>query len=161
MFTCSGGERIDMSDIDGQIKKAILYLQKKEKEATQNEKKFVRVACAEIERQAKTLMRDAAVDMEKTYGKRGHHPSLPGNAPAPDTGTLMRSITHEVREENGEVVGVVGVVGSTLRNPDYPKFLEFGTSKMKPRPWLSTAIEKSQNFMVQAFQTIMKGEDGK
>ena len=150
-----------MSDIDGQIKKAILYLQKKEKEATQNEKKFVRVACAEIERQAKTLMRDAAVDMEKTYGKRGHHPSLPGNAPAPDTGTLMRSITHEVREETGEVVGVVGVVGSTLRNPDYPKFLEFGTSKMKPRPWLSTAIEKSQNFMVQAFQTIMKGEGDK
>ena len=58
MFTCSRGERIDMSDIDGQIKKAILYLQKKEKEATQNEKKFVTVACAEIERQAKTLMRD-------------------------------------------------------------------------------------------------------
>lgn len=158
MFTGSRGERIGMSDIDRQIKKAILYLQKKEKEATQNEKKFVRVACAEIERQAKTLMRDTAVDMEKTYGKRGHHPSLPGNAPAPDTGTLMRSITHEVREENGEVVGVVG---STLRNPDYPKFLEFGTSKMKPRPWLSTAIEKSQNFMEQAFQTIMKGEDGK
>ena len=147
-----------MSDIDGQIKKAILYLQKKEKEATQNEKKFVTVACAEIERQAKTLMRDTAVDMEKTYGKKGHHPSLPGNAPAPDTGKLMRSITHEVREENGEVVGVVG---STLRNPDYPKFLEFGTSKMKPRPWLSTAIEKSQIFMVQAFQTIMKGEGGK
>ena len=158
MFTGSRGERIGMSDIDGQIKKAILYLQKKEKEATQNEKKFVTVACAEIERQAKTLMRDTAVDMEKTYGKKGHHPSLPGNAPAPDTGTLMRSITHEVREENGEVVGVVG---STLRNPDYPKFLEFGTSKMKPRPWLSTAIEKSQNFMTQAFQTIMKGEDGK
>lgn len=147
-----------MSDIDRQIKKAILYLQKKEKEATQNEKKFVTVACAEIERQAKTLMRDTAVDMEKTYGKKGHHPSLPGNAPSPDTGKLMRSITHEVREENGEVVGIVG---STLRNPDYPKFLEFGTSKMKPRPWLSTAIEKSQNFMVQAFQTIMKGEDGK
>ena len=73
----------------------------------------------------------------------------------------MRSITHEVREENGEVVGVVGVVGSTLRNPDYPKFLEFGTSKMKPRPWLSTAIEKSQNFMEQAFQSIMKGEGDK
>lgn len=158
MFIGSRGERIDMSDIDGQIKKAILYLQKKEKEATQNEKKFVTVACAEIERQAKTLMRDTAVDMEKTYGKRGHHPSLPGNAPAPDTGTLMRSITHEVREENGEVVGIVG---STLRNPDYPKFLEFGTSKIKPRPWLSTAIEKSQNFMVQAFQKIMKGEGDK
>ena len=147
-----------MSDIDGQIKKAILYLQKKEKEATQNEKKFVTVACAEVERQAKTLMRDTAVDMEKTYGKKGHHPSLPGNAPAPDTGTLMRSIAHEIKQERDEVIGNVG---SILRNPDYPKFLEFGTSKMKPRPWLSTAIEKSQNFMEQAFQKIMKGEGDK
>ena len=146
-------------DLQKQIGKIILDLQKKEKETVQNEKKFVTVACAEIERQAKTLMRDTAVDMEKTYGKRGHHPSLPGNAPAPDSGTLMRSITHEVTVEGNEVTGLVG---STLRNPDYPKFLEFGTSKgLKPRPWLSTAIEKSQNFMVQAFQTIMKGEGDK
>lgn len=145
-----------MSDLQSQIGEIILDLQKKAEEAEKKEKKFVTVACAEIERQAKTLMRDTVVDMGKTYGKRGHHPSLPGNAPAPDTGTLMRSVTHEVRQEGGEITGIVG---STLRNPDYPKFLEYGTSKMKPRPWLSTAIEKSQNFMVQAFQKIMKGED--
>lgn len=145
-------------DLQKQIGKIILDLQKKEKETVQNEKKFVTVACAEIERQAKTLMRDTVVDMEKTYGKKGHHPSLPGNAPAPDTGTLMRSVTHEVMVEGNEVIGLVG---STLRDPDYPKFLEFGTSKMKPRPWLSTAIEKSHNFMVQAFQSIMKGEGDK
>ena len=145
-------------DLQKQIGKIILDLQKKEKETVQNEKKFVTVACAEIERQAKTLMRDTVVNMEKTYGKKGHHPSLPGNAPAPDTGTLMRSVTHEVTVEGNEVTGLVG---SIYRNPDYPKFLEFGTSKMKPRPWLSTAIEKSQNFMVQAFQSIMKGEGDK
>ena len=158
MFTGSRGERIDMRDINKQLKDFSVALSKYREGVHEKETKFVTVACAEIERQAKTLMSDTAVDMEKTYGKRGHHPSLPGNAPAPDTGTLMRSITHEVREENGEVIGIVG---STLRNPDYPKFLEFGTSKMKPRPWLSTAIEKSQNFMVQAFQKIMKGEGDK
>ena len=158
MFTGSRGERIGMSDINKQLKDFSVALSKYRESVHEKETKFVTVACAEVERQAKTLMRDTAVDMEKTYGKRGHHTSLPGNAPAPDTGTLMRSITHEVREENGEVVGVVG---STLRNPDYPKFLEFGTSKMKPRPWLSTAIEKSQNFMEQAFQSIMKGEGDK
>lgn len=158
MFTCSRGERISMSDINKQLKDFSVALSKYRESVHEKETKFVTVACAEIERQAKTLMRDTAVDMEKTYGKRGHHPSLPGNAPAPDTGTLMRSITHEIRQESDEVIGIVG---STLRNPDYPKFLEFGTSKMKPRPWLSTAIEKSQNFMVQAFQTIMKGEGDK
>jgi HK97 gp10 family phage protein len=144
-----------MSDIQKQIKAFTVALQKKQKQAKANEKKFVTVACAEVERQAKTLMRDTVTDANKTYGKRGHHPSLPGNAPAPDTGELMRSITHEVVEENGEIIGRVG---STIKNPDYPKFLEYGTSKMKPRPWLSLAIEKSQNFMVQAFQKIMKEE---
>lgn len=147
-----------MADFADQIKTLSMFLEKTEKEIQGREKKFVTVACAEIERQAKTLMRDTAVDMEKTYGKKGHHPSLPGNAPAPDTGTLMRSITHEIKQERDEVIGNVG---SILRNPDYPKFLEFGTSKMKPRPWLSTAIEKSQNFMEQAFQKIMKGEGDK
>lgn len=142
-------------DFGKQIKTLTMYFEKETKEIQAKEKKFVTVACAEVERQAKTLMRDATVDPNKTYGKRGHHPSVPGSAPAPDSGELMRSVTHEVTIENGEVVGKVG---SILRNPDYPKFLEFGTSKMKPRPWLSAALEKSQNFMVQAFQSIMRGK---
>ena len=149
-------------DFGKQIKTLTMYFEKEAKEIQAKEKKFVTVACAEVERQAKTLMRDATVDSNKTYGKRAHHPSVPGSAPAPDSGELMRSVTHEVTVENGEVVGKVG---SIIRNPDYPKFLEFGTSKMefgtskmKPRPWLSAALEKSQNFMVQAFQSIMGGK---
>lgn len=146
-----------MADFADQIKTLSMFLEKTEKEIQRREKKFVTVACAEIERKAKTEMRDTVVDMEKTYGKKGHHPSMPGHAPAPDSGTLMRSVTHEVKIEGDEVVGLVG---SILRNPDYPKYLEFGTSKgLKPRPWLSTAIEKSHNFIVQAFQKIIKGEE--
>lgn len=143
-------------DFSKQIKTLSMYLEKTEKEVESKEKQFVTVACAEVERQAKTAMRDTTVDMSKTYGKRGHHPSFPGNAPAPDSGELMRSITHEVTVENGEVVGKVG---SILRNPDYPKFLEYGTSKMKPRPWLSLALVRSHSFMVQAFQRIMRGKE--
>lgn len=143
-------------DFSKQIKTLSMYLNKAEKEVKSKEKQFLTVACAEVERQAKTAMRDTTVDMSKTYGKRGHHPSFPGNAPAPDSGELMRSITHEVTVEGEEVIGKVG---SILRNPDYPKFLEYGTSKMKPRPWLSTALERSHNFMVQAFQKIMRGKE--
>lgn len=144
-----------MNDFQKQLKDFSVALEKYRESTHEKETKFVTVACAEIERKAKTLMKDTVVDVSKSYGSKGHHPSFPGNAPAPDTGELMRSITHEVKQKSGEVVGVVG---STLRNPDYPKFLEFGTSKMKPRPWLSKAIEESQNFLVQAFQQIMKGE---
>lgn len=145
-----------MADFADQIKTLSMFLEKTEKEIQRREKKFVTVACAEIERKAKTEMRDTLVNPAVTYGKKRHHPSMPGHAPAPNGGTLMRSVTHEVKVEGDEVVGLVG---STLRNPDYPKYLEYGTSKMKPRPWLSTAIEKSHNFIVQAFQKIMKGEE--
>lgn len=145
-----------MADFADQIKTLSMFLEKTEKEIQGREKKFVTVACAEIERKAKTEMRNTLVNPAVTYGKKGHHPSMPGHAPAPDSGTLMRSVTHEVKVEGNEVVGLVG---SILRNPDYPKYLEYGTSKMKPRPWLSTAIEKSHNFIVQAFQKIMKGEE--
>ena len=82
-----------MSDINKQLKDFSVALSKYREGVHEKETKFVTVACAEIERQAKTLMRDTAVDMEKTYGKRGHHPSLPGNAPAPDTGTGARRQT--------------------------------------------------------------------
>ena len=145
-----------MADFADQIKTLSMFLEKTEKEIQGREKKFVTVACAEIERKAKTEMRNTLVNPAVTYGKKNHHPSMPGHAPSPDSGTLMRSVTHEVKVEGNEVVGLVG---SILRNPDYPKYLEYGTSKMKPRPWLSTAIEKSHNFIVQAFQKIMKGEE--
>ena len=111
--------------------------------ADKDKVKFVTYACAEVERVAKTSMRDTTVNPDVTYGK--HHPSMPGYAPAPDTGTLMQSVTHSVEvDSNGEVYGEVG---SILKNPDYPRYLEFGTSKMQPRPWLSPAFEKSRAFI--------------
>lgn len=128
-------------------------LQRKQQKAENDCKKFVTYSCAEVERTAKTLMRDTSVDMNKTYGKKGHHPSLPGKAPAPDTGTLLQSITHSVKVTKD---GAEGEVGSILRNPDYPAFLEYGTSKMKPRPWLSAALIKCQSFMTNLKRSLFK-----
>ena len=65
MFTGSRGERIDMSDINKQLKDFSVALSKYREGVHEKETKFVTVACAEIERQAKTLMRDTAVDMRK------------------------------------------------------------------------------------------------
>ena len=87
------------------LKTLTMYFEKEAKEIQAKEKKFVTVACAEVERQAKTLMRDATVDPNKTYGKRGPSSQRTRSAPAPDSGELMRSVTHEVTVENGEVVG--------------------------------------------------------
>lgn len=48
------------------------------------------------------------------------------------TGRLRNSITHEVHKDEKAVY-----VGASV---NYAKFVEFGTSKMKPRPFLKPAI---------------------
>jgi hypothetical protein len=128
------------------------------------EAKFCVTVAAEIERTAKTLMRDTEIDTSKTYysGKNGtieHHPSMPGSAPAVDTGTLRMSVTHSVENEDGHPVGYVG---SLLDNPPYGAYLEFGTSKMKPRPWLSTAVIKCNSLSArrrEVFSGRKSGDD--
>lgn len=59
--------------------------------------------------------------------------SAPGNPPNKDLGTLSQSIKWE--PEDG---GMTVVVGTNL---EYGRFLEMGTSKMEPRPWLYPAFE--------------------
>ncbi|MBO7735077.1 MAG: hypothetical protein J6S67_21115 [Methanobrevibacter sp.] len=141
-----------MADSFGaQLKGFINTLEKNAKKAESDSRKFVTLSCAEIERTAKTIMKDTLTNPDVSYGKKDHHPSYPGEAPAPDSGTLMRSITHSVVEENGEIVGYVG---SIIENENYPKYLEYGTSKMKPRPWLSASLIKCQAFMTAKWKEI-------
>lgn len=110
--------------------------------------KTIAQCCATIQREAQESMRDTAIDYSKTYGKKGHHPSQEGNPPAVDTGTLRRSITYTVDEKN-----LVGYVGSVLNDPPYGVYLEYGTSRMKPRPWLKPATEKS----LETIKKLMAG----
>lgn len=139
------------SSFEAQLKGFINTLEKNARQAEADSRKFVTLSCAEIERTAKTIMKDTVTNPDVTYGKKGHHPSVAGEPPAPDSGTLMRSITHSVVEENGEVVGYVG---SIIENENYPKYLEYGTSNMKPRPWLSASLIKCQSFMAAKFKEI-------
>jgi HK97 gp10 family phage protein len=71
------------------------------------------------------------------YG--GHQASAPGETPAVDTGLLVNSINTELVSSNANEawsqVGT-GVV--------YAEFLEFGTSKMKPRPYMRPAYDNNE-----------------
>ena len=128
-------------------------LERQAKQAEADSRKFVTMASAEVERAAKTIMRDSPTNPDVSYGKKHHHPSYAGNPPAPDTGTLMRSITHSVTVNGNEVVGEVG---SIINDSDYPRYLEYGTSKMKPRPWLSASLIKCQNWMANLWKEIFR-----
>jgi len=116
-----------------------------------NKVKAVTNAVLMIEAQAKKNMRDTEVDTSRTTGKRGHHPSKPGFAPAPDSGTMIRSVAHDVKIKGRRVVGRVG---SKLKNPPYPAYLEHGTSTIQPRPWLITAVKLLRDKISTMFRKI-------
>ena len=65
-----------------------------------------------------------------------HVASAPGDAPNTDTGTLVRSIAVEPAAPAVEMF-----VGSGI---DYALWLETGTTKMRPRPWLMPAIDANR-----------------
>lgn len=75
----------------------------------------------------------------KTYKRKGvtHKASAPGEAPATDTGELVKSIN--VKNTPSGVF-----VGSNIK---YAGMLEFGTSNMDARPWLVPALEMNRNHI--------------
>lgn len=73
--------------------------------------------------------------------------SRPGSAPNTDTGRLVQSIKFDFQKG-----GTVGRVGTNLK---YGKDLEFGTKKMKARPWLSSAITEVSKQIADIFKRSM------
>ena len=85
---------------------------------------------------------------EKYNPRRTHKASAPGEAPASDTGNLVRNI--RVVQENKDLIKVES-------NASYSQFLEFGTSKMLARPFLFPATERSRPKIAQAvFDRVVK-----
>ena len=59
--------------------------------------------------------------------------SRPGNPPFKQSGNLRMSIAYEVLK-------LVGRVGSSIKSPKYPYYLEKGTRRMRARPYLTRAL---------------------
>jgi HK97 gp10 family phage protein len=62
----------------------------------------------------------------------GHRASAPGEPPASDTGRLVNSITtsYDFNELSGTV----------RARTEYAAYLEYGTSRMEPRPFMRPAV---------------------
>jgi len=75
-------------------------------------------------------------------GGKAHRSSAPGEAPAVDSGELLRSIVFDVR-------GMEMEIGAEAGAP-YAELLEEGTSKMKARPFLEPAIEEHRDAIISA-----------
>ena len=79
--------------------------------------------------------------------RREHRASAPGQAPASDTGNLVSKII--VRQKSRDVTSVQS-------NANYSAFLEYGTSKMQPRPFMLPAFEKSKKPIINAVLNRVK-----
>lgn len=71
--------------------------------------------------------------------ERFHRASAPGEPPAPDTGRLRASITHEGPTWFGNTVE-----GEWGTNVEYADDLEYGTRRIAPRPWARRAEEETR-----------------
>jgi hypothetical protein len=80
-------------------------------------------------------------------GKKQHQASAPGESPAVDTGQLRQSVV-SYTEEFGDTIRAV--VGTPLK---YGAILQYGTERIKPRPWISRLNEAERwSRILRAFR---------
>ena len=80
--------------------------------------------------------------------RREHRASAPGQAPASDTGNLVSKIIVKQKTKN---------ITNVESNAEYSAFLEYGTSKMQPRPFMLPAFEKSKKPILDAtFRRVVR-----
>lgn len=72
-----------------------------------------------------------------TRGNITHRASAPGEAPATDTGQLVQNIT--VKKED-----IMHYTVGSRKDAPHGFWLEFGTSRMDARPWLTPAYQQGK-----------------
>ena len=90
----------------------------------------------------------SGVMYQKYNPRREHRASAPGQSPASDTGNLVSKII--VKQKSRNRVNVES-------NANYSAYLEYGTSKMQPRPFMLPAFEKSKKPIINAvFKRVVR-----
>lgn len=110
---------------------------------------------AKLPREAHDIVQETVLDIEgrvkaemagpksgRWYG--GHQASAPGEAPAVDTGTLINSVQTDVQ----------GTEGSVYTNQEVAPMLEYGTSRMAPRPFFTPAAEAARPEFVRKMSNL-------
>ena len=77
---------------------------------------------------------------------RRHQSSSPGQPPANSTGQLVRSIKVK-KTNNGQEVTI---------DAEYAAFLEYGTSRMRPRPFIMPALMKVKKNLLSKLKGLVK-----
>lgn len=86
----------------------------------------------------------------RLYRRRSvtHRASAPGEAPASDTGRLVQSITTAYKTEP--------IQGRVNAGTDYAASLEYGTTRMEPRPYARPALASKYDEILKAIMENVK-----
>ncbi len=87
----------------------------------------------------------------KTKDGKRHHPSMPGNFPAVDTGEGIRSVAFDVSRKG---FSTRLEIGNNAGAP-YLKYLEEGTDRMDVRPWLEPTVKKHEEGILEELERIV------
>ncbi len=85
--------------------------------------------------------------------KRTVYPSLPGNPPAIDKGSLIDNVVVDLKKMNSVEVGL-----RDTKDAIHGLRLERGTKKIEKRPWFEPAINKMKPIMEKSIDNMMKNK---
>lgn len=88
-------------------------------------------------------------EIKKKLGQKCPPHSNPGDYPALESGELRRSITHEVDKK--ELRARVGT------NKIYGKYLEEGTTRMDPRPFIKNTLADNRGAITDILSSKKRG----
>jgi len=86
------------------------------------------------------------ITYQKYNPRRQHTASAQGEPPASDTGFLVGSISTSVKKQG------TAVVGQIIASAEYAPYLEFGTSDIRPRPFMQPALERNRPRIKRIFK---------
>ena len=103
---------------------------------------------------AKAIARSRA--RRRRLAKFVYQASLPGQPPRKRSGALQKSVTSQVTRGDG-VVRIK--IGSAVQ---YARYLELGTKRMRPRPWLKSGVAEiaprlQRDFVASLKRALAKG----
>jgi hypothetical protein len=109
----------------------------------------VKIAGENLKDYVKLGMETTERDTSKSYlintdqGAMIHHPSFPGEFPAVMLGNLINSLDYEIEDD----VFRFGVLPKGSESIGYALYLEMGTMRAAPRPWLTFAMEHAKRII--------------
>ena len=121
------------------------------KKTLRNLQRAVRISANDVRNEAITSINSnprAGGETTRYNPKRTIRISKEGDPPASDTGFLASNI-HLVMD--GDQLGA-----SVESRAEYSSFLEFGTRKMRARPFMQPALEKGRRKYKQLFRKAVK-----